>query len=254
MNPLVTVVVPHHLNENDKYLHWCLTSIMSSVDVELDVICISDAETDPAVPCGVTLRHDRTLNNVTKKWHAGLAMSDPRSKYVMLISDDVMVSKHTIGEMARTIGDVDMILNPASNCDATTRYYATFDLGGWPIPHKLRIDQLEGREKQVIEFPKSRRILIDPGWVSWYCTMLPKSAVEKVGQLDERLDVRHNDVDYCHRARLIGIPSLINLGVFALHFGDVTLPKCTSPAEYAAADQAFQEKYHATPQEDGDLL
>lgn len=254
MKPLVTVIVPHHLNENDKYLNWCLTSILSSVDVDLDVICLSDAEHAPHTPDGVTLVHDRTLSNVTRKWHQGLKMADPKSKYVMLVSDDVMVSRWTIGEMARTIGDNHMILNPASNCDATTRYYATFDLDGWPIPHKLTLEQLEGREMRVMDFTPGRRILIDPGWVSWYCTMLPKSVIEKVGLLDERLDVRHNDVDYCHRARQQGIPSLIHLGVFALHFGDQTLPKCTKPEEYQAADKAFQEKYMPTPQEDGDLL
>lgn len=253
-NPLVTVIIPHHLDENQRYLNWCLTSILASVDVDLDVICLSDAENAPHTPDGVTLVHDTDLINVTRKWSKGLAMADPKSKYVMLISDDVMVSKYTIAGMARAIGDHQMILNPASNCDATTRYYTEFRLGDWAIPHKLTLEQLEGREQMVIDYPMHYPILIDPQWVSWYCTMLPKSVIEKVGLLDERLDVRHNDVDYCHRARQMGIPSLIHLGVFALHFGDKTLPKCTRPEEYDAADRAFQEKYMMTPQEDGDLL
>ena len=240
---MVTVVVPHHLNKNDPYLYWCLRSIVASEGIALDVICISDAPMAPEVPEGVTLVHNLMLSNVTKKWHTGLKMSDPKSKYVMLISDDVMVSKYTIAELAETIGDEMMIINPGSNCDATTRYYTVFDLAGWPIPHKCTINQIAGKEQLVLDYPKSKRILLDPGWVSFYCTMMPKAVIERVGGLDESLDVRHNDVDYCHRARMAGIPSLINLGAFALHFGDQSLPYCTTKEEYQSADQAFQAKY-----------
>ena len=84
--------------------------------------------------------------------------------------------------------------------------------------------------------------------------MMPKTVIEKVGSLDAKMEVRGNDVDYCFRARALGIPSLIHLGVFALHFGDRTIPYVTTPEQYAAADQAFQEKYHPVPEECGDLL
>jgi hypothetical protein len=216
---------------------------MESVGVGLDVICISDAKEVPETPDGVMMLHDPMLSNVTRKWHAGVNLAHPNSKYVMLISDDVMVSQYTIAELAGTIGDRELILNPASNCDATTRFETSFDLDGWTIPHKCTLEQLEGRERRVIEYPKSKRILIDPGWVSMYCTMIPKKVIERVGGLDESLDVRYNDYDYCFRARQKGVRSMIHLGVFALHFGDMTLPKCTTLEQYQAADQAFVAKY-----------
>lgn len=273
MNPLVSIIVPHHLDENQKYLSWCLKSITSTVGVEIETICISDADHAPEVPDNVTLRWDKTLSNVTKKWDAGLRMISPKSKYVMLISDDVMVSRYCIRELVESIDGRDIIMNPGSNCDSTTRFYKqyyakveylpgdtikegyfegiTLDTGVLEtyrkIPQKCTIEEMDTNKclEYIIERKLTERILIDPGWVSFYCTIFPKSVIEKVGRLDESLDVRYNDFDYCNRARQLGIPSMINLGAFALHFGDQTLPKCTKAEEYAAADQAFAQKYHS---------
>ena len=251
-NPLVTIIVPHHLNENEEYLKWCVKSILASVHVDIEVIVISDALRGwiPFEDKRVKSIWDDRLNNATKKWHHGVKLANPASKYVMLISDDVMVSKHTIGELARTIGDAHMILSPASNCDATTRYQAEYYLSHGPgntiqIPHKCTLDEIEGYEQCVIDYEPSHRILIDTGWISFYCTMFPREVIDAVGDFDERLDVRYNDVDYCQRARTMGVPSLIHLGVFALHFGDKTLPLCTSKEEYAGADEAYRQKYQA---------
>lgn len=260
MKPFVTVVVPFHLSENQKYLNWCLNAIKESVGIGVEILCFSSAKYAPDTPYGVELFHDpEKYSNVTKKYTAGYKMSHPGSKYMMYISDDVMVSKHTIAELADTIGDSGLILNPASNCDATTRYYSSYSVSNEhgvskQIPLKTTMEDMVGYQQAIIDYPKERRVLIDPGWVSFYCTMIPKSVMKAVGPLDEKLDVRHNDVDYCHRARKIGVPSMINLGVFACHFGDRTLPKCTTSEMYGDADKAFQEKYMPVPEEQGDLL
>jgi hypothetical protein len=257
MIPQVTVIVPHHLNENDEYLSWCLKSVVASVGVDLEVICISDAPNEVCHlnPGTVKMIWDRSLTNLTKKWNYGLKLSNPATQYVMLISDDVMVSKYTIAEMVSTAGDNRMILSPASNCDSTTRYHTEYVLernintplgtpGEIQIPQKCTLDDIRGYEDSVTKVSLERRILIDPGWVSFYCTLFPRKVLETVGEFDERMDCRYNDVDYCQRARSLGIPSLIHLGCFALHFGDRTLPKSTTIEEYKAADQAYAEKYH----------
>ncbi len=265
MTPLVSVIVPHHLPENDEYLRWCLKSIVSSRNVELEVICISDSVNgcpDHLNPGGVRMIWDDRFTNLTKKWNHGLEISNPESKYVMLISDDVMVAQDTIVSLAEVADYQRAILSPGSNCDSTTRFYTQYFAGPIPIPHKCTLQDIKGHESHVIERPLTHPFLIDPGWISFYCTLFPRTVLNEVGSFDERLDVRYNDVDYCQRARALGIPSLIHLGCFALHFGDRTLPKCTTEAEYKAADLAYQEKYQplpglydlVIPEENGDLL
>ena len=245
----VTVIIPTHLNENYDYLKACVRSVLASVAVELDVIVISDAPMG-RVHFGARVRDywDQSLNNLTKKWKRGLELAKPETKFVMLISDDVMVSKYAIADLVQVARDQKVILSPASNCDATTRYYTQFWLGmgqgeGMYIPHKCTLEDIQGYEEEVINYPRGPNITLDPGWVSFYCTLFPKTVLQEVGAFDEDLDVRHNDVDYCSRARQRGIPSLIYLGAFALHFGDRTLPKCTPQEEYIRADEAYRKKY-----------
>lgn len=260
--PLITVISTHHLNENDKYLHWSLKSILASVDVDIEVLCYSSAKECPEVPFQVTLIHDPVkYENCSAKFNAGIKMASPHSKFICMVADDVMISKYALDEMSAAIGDRVVIMGPASNCDSTTRYQAKFavvnDLdNAMVIPQKCTLEEIVGFEKAIIDYPSKQRILIDPGWISFYCVMIPKSVVNAVGELDERMDVRWNDVDYCERARKLGIPSMINLGAFALHFGDRTLPKCTTPEQYAAADRAWMDKHRGLPipEETGDLL
>ncbi len=251
--PLVTVISTHHLNENDKYLHWSLTSILASVGVDIEVLCYSSAKECPEVPNGVFLRHD-PVNNVScsAKFNHGVKTASPHSKFICMIADDVMVSKYALAEMADAIGDRAMILGPASNCDSTTRYQTDYYVNGpgpcrgrMKIPQKCTLEEISGFETNVIDYRAGQRILIDPGWISFYCVMMPKTVVSAVGGLDERMDVRWNDLEYCERALKLGIPAIIDLGAFALHFGDRTLPKCVTPEQYAAADKAFMERHSA---------
>ena len=265
--PKVTCIVPHHLNENDEYLKWCLRSITASVNANIEVICISDAEKPPNVECDpyILFIYDPTLNNATKKWHHGIKLARKDSKYIMLISDDVMVSKHTIAELANTIGDYAMIMGPASNCDANTRFHTQFKLtNGFDeitVNQKETLENIKGFEQGVLEYPLSKRILIDLPWISFYCTMFPRVVLEALGDFDPALDCRWNDVDYCARAKDAGVGIIINLGCFALHFGDRTLPKSTTPEMYREADLAYINKYKGNkdapilvPEDHGDLL
>lgn len=255
-NPLVTVIVPTHLNENQSYLDWCLKSILSSVNVDIEVLVYASTKEIPIVP------HDSRVHlkwgpelypNCTAKFHAGVKDASPSSKFVMLISDDVIISKYCIKELADTLGDQLAILGPSSNCDATTRYLTQFSLTVYPDPMdksswitrplglKSTLEEIKGLEQGVIDYPLAKRILLPLPWISFYCTLFPKAVIEKVGLLNEGLDVRWNDMEYCQRAFRCGIPSLINLGAFAYHAGDRTLPKVTTQEMYHAADEEYKK-------------
>lgn len=240
MRAEVTVIIPHHLNENDGYLMACVESIRSSDDIRITTIVISDAEHRPAIllHSSCILFHDKSLNNVTKKWHRGV--SEATTPYVMLISDDVIVTKHTIKALAMASGD-HSIVGPASNGDNGSRYHTRFLAGDTELAVKMDLSQVNPAD--VIDMPMTHPYIIPQSWISFYCTMFPRKLLEDVGDFDESLDVRYNDVDYCQRARAKGYGVALHLGVFALHFGDKTLPKVTSPEEYAKADESYRNKY-----------
>ena len=261
--PLVTVISTNHLAENFNYLDWSLKSILSSVDVDFEVLCFSSAKECPEVDSKITLIHDPVkYSSCSAKFNAGVKMAHPNSKYICMVADDVMISKYLLMELSGVLEGNELIIGPASNCDSTTRYHTTYFLGSQEkhirIGQKSSLEDIQGFEQNVIDHPRERRVLIDPGWISFYCTMMSKKVIDKVGLLDERMDVRWNDYQYCERARKLGIPSMIDLGTFALHFGDKTLPKCVTKEQYDQADKAFGEwigrQSISTPEDHGDTL
>lgn len=262
MQSKITAIVLHHLNENDKYLHWCLTALKASVGVDLEILCYSSAQVCPEVPEGIFLKHD-PINGVTggEKFNAGIKAMRPDSKYVLFMADDVMVSKYAVQMLANALGDNQLILGPASNCDSTTRYWTQYQLHNlkgqtYNVPIKCTLEDIAGFEQSVIDFNPDRSIIIraHSGWISFYCVMIPKTVVDLVGPIDERLHVRWDDVQYCLRASKKGIASLINLGAWVLHFGDRTIARCATQEQYAEADKAYHEWSLPIPEDSGDTL
>lgn len=243
MTPLVTCIVPHHLDENHEYLKLCLDSILASEGVDFEIVCVADTKERPRYERQderLFLLWDQELNTASSKlnWAAKRA----RGKYLWLISDDVMVSNGAMKTMVEGVGDNAIICNPMSNSDNGSQFFAKMD-----YPVKLSKEDVDFGSLSIEEYSDgtSHAFLIPVRhFVSFYCTMIPKKVWDLVGELDEKMDVRGNDWDYCLRAQQKGIIPMINLGAFALHFGDKSLPKCTTQEQYAAADLAFMEKWN----------
>lgn len=245
--PLVSVIVTTHLDENAPYLKLCLDSLLASEGVDFEVIVVSDTDRPPALPAGKAFRlcHDKKLKLAGTKFnHAIKHLCHPQAKYLWLISDDVMVSKHAMLSMVHGMGENQIICNPMANGDNGTQYYT--DLG---VPLKLSYQDIVSGPHAYLEFAAATNrtakpfLIRVPQFVAFYCTMMPRTVWDKVGEIDVRLDYRHNDQDYCLRAWQLGFPSMINLGAFAIHFGDKTIPKCVTTEELDECTRVFTEKY-----------
>lgn len=250
--PLVTVLVTHHLTANRKYLDLCLESVLRSKAVEFEVICLADSETVPEVPHEVMLIHDRSLDTATKKVHHGIKFAHPGSKYFLLLSDDVVVSEWMLHVLVADMAGREWILNPMSNSDYGTRYVLNDQLsdpkfeGTRPIPlHANYEDMVEWREALMAHSSPyiHAPLVIRQDWVCFFCTLIPRTVWEKVGGLDPALETRHNDEDFCYRATLLNIPSLISMAAFAFHFGSKTLSQSLLPGEQEKATEHFQRKW-----------
>lgn len=235
--PRVSVIVTHHLDENRKYLDLCLEALKAQA-FSFEAIVLADSESPPEVPDGFTLVHDRALTNATKKVQRGLAMADPRSEYFLLLSDDVVMGKGALATLVHGIGDRYAICNPMSNSDNGGQFQTHLE-----IPCALNYDDLANPIAFATAKSSGHALLVQRPYVCFYCTLIPRKVWEAVGELDERLEVRYNDFDFCARALSKGIPSFINFGAFAVHFGSKTLNKTVTREMYAAADAVFIEKY-----------
>lgn len=240
MNPLVSVIVPHHLNANQVYLDLCLGSILASKYDHLEVLCISDSALPPKLPDDprVIGYHRPDLNNATRKLNFGASQAS--GKYLWFISDDVMIESHSMRTMVEGLSDNRIIAIPMSNGDNGSQFVTSLP---WPI--KLTHEEYAGLPSIEIGDNKNPFLVFSKSFVSYFAVMMSKSIWQEVGELDEAMDQRWNDCDHCIRASKLGIAIMINLGAFALHFGDKTLPQCTTPEQYASCDEAFKNKWHS---------
>ena len=243
MTPVVSVIVTHHLDRAKPALALCLEGILRNCGVPFELILVSDSETEPTIPhvdnpdcVRSTVYHDKSLKLASLKvnWAVKNAVHKD-SKYLWLVSDDVVVSDRTMGKMLRGQEMLPGIHNPMSNSDNGSQFLADWE----GIGVKEDVRPWSG----LREMETQNAILVPKPWVAGYCTMMPREVWDRVGELDPRLDYRHNDQDFCMRAAKLGIPSFINFGAFALHFGDQTLPYCTNPEQLDECSRVFQEKY-----------
>lgn len=250
MNPLVTVIVPHHLDENHEYLQLCLDSIIASKGVDFELICVADTLSYPRYrhtpstgKWNLTIVHRPDLNTGSAKFNWAVKNSDQNSQYVWVISDDVMIAGNAMKKMVEGLGDKLAICNPMSNSDNWGHFLAT----NLPIPVKVDIkDFWDTNLLNLIAYkncPPNPILIPAQNFVSFYCTMIPRHLINLVGDLDERMEYRHNDQDYCYRAMKLGAQCMINLAAFALHFGDKTIPKCTTREQLEECSKVFLDKY-----------
>lgn len=241
----VSVIVTHHLNENERYLKAAVESVKAQ-SVKANIVLMSSSEAKPNIVTD-SFCWDVNLNTATKKVHFAVDNLIPLDHDIMLMSDDVEISPDTIINLIDGATAFRCIQNPLSNNEYGSRWVSTSVLKNSydfddisAIQAKLSMGFFEPKK----EYPKPP-ILFPVDWISFYCTYIPREVWDKVGRLDEVLDCRGNDVDYCRRAILLGIPTFINTGGSALHFGSKTLPKVTSHDAYAKADEHFAKKWNS---------
>lgn len=245
--PLVSIIVTHHLNENDPYLRATVESLLKTQNVPFELIIVSDAPKEPRwIPNDSRILlclQRKELDNASKKVHWAIEKAySKESKYFFLVSDDVMVSKWCLPQLVSSAGDQHCIMNPRSNNELNGRFFMRMTLGDLECRNQMNLEDLKGNYELVTDRLPTEEILIPVDFVSFFCTLIPRKTWELVGKLDERLDYRHNDQDYCYRARKHGILSLINLGAFALHFGSKTLNKVATPEDLNQCTEIFREK------------
>ena len=253
MSPKVSVILTHHLAENRPYLNLALKSLENSLDtIPFDVFLMDSSGAPDTIKFpSQNFSHikDVKLDTATKKVNLALDMmkSSP-STHILHLSDDVILAKDCIKNLySHEIKDY-IIQNPLSNSDSRSLFLGNFNLpNGKFIYPDMEITDFSPEE---LDFLMKERchlpIFFQVPQVSFYCTMIPRSLYEKIGPLDEKLEYRCNDVDFCWRAKsMCKVFSYINMLAFAFHFGSKTLNKMDPNKELG--DQAliyFNQKWN----------
>ena len=225
--PLVSILLTHHLPINREYLDACLRSIEAQVGGITAEVILASTYAPEDFPSWVRVVVDDNAPRWVNKINLAAKLAHPQSKYFLVLNDDVILSKTCIAQMVWTMGDNKWVMNPMSQCDNGWLFAAPIILakedGTRALDRRFyELKDLEGWEDAVMRYETGLNLLVLPPYVCFYCTMIPRTVWEQVGPLDEGCHSSHDDEDYCMRARMHGIPAVVNMGAFALHFGGRT--------------------------------
>lgn len=244
----VHCILTHHLNENDNYLKTAIKALTWQHPglYTLKVTIVSSAIKKPelVLPDNFTLVHNTQLNTATKKFLWWYPQTE-KDEYLLLHSDDVAMQGDCLSNLVlgAKMMQVPTIQNPISNSDNHYQFKTLFKLKGEPIFNNCDLTFLEGKEEELAKPTGSLPVLVPFQNVSFFCTLISREIFEKIGLLDERLDLKNNDVDFCLRAKAAGYYTILNFGAFALHFGSKTLNIVKKQGDDEKADEIFREKH-----------
>ncbi len=166
-------------------------------------------------------------------------------KYIVVMNNDVVVTENwltkmlAIAESKDEIGIVGPISNHVSGVqiDKNTKYNSIEEM------HKYAQTISELNKNSTLEFPR----------VVFFCTLIKRSVLDKIGGLDERFyPGNFEDDDFCLRAQIAGFKSVIARDVFIHHFGSKSFT-ADGNEKYAKLletnKRKFIEKWGSTPDE-----
>ncbi len=234
MNPVVSVVIPFCLNENQPYLDLCLSSLLIQREmIPFEVVVVSSAKRPPRVPDPFRLYHHGKMSTFAKQVNLGVSLTDKSSKYIFIGGDDIVFCKHTLTVMAETIDRVTgprTLLNAFSNCEMG-RFYSTLPPvvkdGAREVVLKagMEIGEISGFESAIMNYPLGPDFVFPLQHLGFYGTMIPRRAWNEIGEIDEEYRCGFEDQDYCYRAIALGYQPAVTLKTFLFHFGSVSVGK-----------------------------
>lgn len=213
----------------------CVRSVLEAVGgrEDVEVIVVDDASTDGAPEAIEAERPEVTLLRAESATPRGFAhaanrgMAHARGELLLLLNSDTELARADLDRLVAFLerntaysGAVPRLVNPDGSpqraCLAFPRWYTPLFFGTplqrwWPRSFELRRYFLEGERDA-----SGDRDVEQPPAAAW---LLRRSAWERVGAFDERLELFFNDVDWCRRLAVSGGGLRLLESATVLHHG-----------------------------------
>ncbi len=245
--PKVSIIIPTRSVYTKLYLDLCIRSIrnLDYPQELLDIVISSPIGYVPLYSDIRTVHHPDPAREFAEAVNYGVEQSDKQSSFILLLSDDVVMTKNSLKNMVKWVGDDCTIMNATSNCDNYWKYMLQFSVGDRPVLSRfLKLEDIDGHQLEMMNAESA----YPPGMLitdtlCFYATLIPRATWEHLGQLDERFKTGYEDTDYSNRARAAGIPLLICLDAIIWHFGGITSSESVTDSMREANLKLYEEKY-----------
>lgn len=215
-----SIIIPTY--DNLVCLQQCLDSIRQCTDVLYDIIVV-DNGSKIDVMTYLEEQKDIIYIRTDRKTFAqacNIGLTFAKGDFVCFLNDDCIVSKKWLEYLVETAG-ITGCAGPLSNCDKGWTHNFNLIIKGISLEpgiHKpgfldpVNIYNYESSYKQIVERP----------WLAFYCTVVRRDVLDKVGLLDEKFVNTGEDVDYCDRINKANFKCFQDYRSFVFHYGAVT--------------------------------
>lgn len=237
---LVDIVIPTYANLRG--LKLCIESIRACTPESHKIIVVNNGHSKEldgylsSQPDVNYIKKDRM--NFAQAVNEGIRAGT--SQYVMILNDDVIVSKGWLKNLIDVCKEGVGVSGPLSNCDQGWLHNYQINISNVQLlPGKNTFEEIEPIIPDIYGFRSPYFDVSEREWVAFYCTLIRRDALEKTGLLNERFTNSGEDVDLCRRVRKQGYKIVQNYQSFVFHFGAVSrkLLEQEDPGSYHAADQ-----------------
>jgi glycosyltransferase involved in cell wall biosynthesis len=169
----------------------------------------------------IILKPNRPLN-FSESCNAGIKAS--KNNMIFIANDDIIISKGTLEELVKHTDD-NTVTGPDSNCNLgwlTNYAYQVKDVSLVPA---MSLNQIQHVVEDIYNINVTRNEIIERDWLAFFATMITRKSIEKVGLLDENFIYDREDLDWCIRAKQVGVKFKQIFASYCFHFGGVSRKK-----------------------------
>ena len=249
--PKVSIIITTFLPESKNYLDLTIKSIrnLNYPADKLDVILVGKKGYIPEFEGVRSMAPDleKFANPVGVNFGMKAAHAD--SKYVMLLNDDVILTRDSLQNMVLSMPQGPCIMGCLSNCDNYYKY--VLELGFMKentafILQKryYKFEELEAYQDDLMNtgsYYPSGLILTDT--LCMYANLIPKNLWDSLGGFDEGFGTGADDIDFCIRAKKLGAHMLIALNSLIFHFGGGSTNTTLTPEMREETQVYFHSKW-----------
>jgi len=237
------IVIPTY--NNLRGITLCIESIRKCTPEPHKVIVVNNG-TNQALHDYLTKQPDiiyikRDRMNFAQAVNTGIKAGS--GQYVMILNDDVIVSKGWLGNLISSCKDKVGIVGPLSNCDFGWTHQIPLKIAEVELlPGLNTFEQIEPIVQDIYDFRSPYYETPERDWVAFYCTLIRREALDKAGLLNESFTNSGEDVDLCRRIKKQGFTIMQNYQSFVFHFGAVSrkMLEQEDPGSYHEADRKTQ--------------
>lgn len=223
INASVDIVIPTY--NNLRGLKLCIESIRRCTNTLHKIIVVNNG-TDEEIHAWLDSQGDiiyQKSGRMTFSQAVNAGISAGKSKYVCILNDDVIVSEGWLNYLVDACGDGIGAVGPLSNCDKGWLHNLDINIGGVELlPGTNTFDQIEPIIPQIYSWKSPYVDRPEREWAAFYCTLIPRAVLDKVGALCEEYVNSGEDVDLCRRIKQMGFKIIQDFRSFVFHFGAVS--------------------------------